>query len=182
MLPCPVSERLFLLFFYSFFLQVMLINSVKDVASALGDLVHATKSASGKSINDPAMVYLKDSAKVSRNFGRSNTPTAVNNPQLYSESPFFLSVHPWLLFLLMRMRTLEHLFLYFCHFYWLWVLQLAPCDEDGGVGWTWLQPIAKFRNTILTLVFVLHFTHFYFYFFGDCTSETMHRLVIFFSF
>lgn len=46
-------------------LQVMLINSVKDVASALGDLIHATKSASGKSINDPAMIYLKDSAKVS---------------------------------------------------------------------------------------------------------------------
>ncbi|KZS21620.1 Talin-2 [Daphnia magna] len=43
--------------------QVMLINSVKDVASALGDLIHATKSASGKSINDPAMIYLKDSAK-----------------------------------------------------------------------------------------------------------------------
>ena len=43
----------------------MLINSVKDVASALGDLIHATKSASGKSINDPAMIYLKDSAKVS---------------------------------------------------------------------------------------------------------------------
>jgi len=42
----------------------MLINSVKDVASALGELIHATKSASGKSINDPAMVYLKDSAKV----------------------------------------------------------------------------------------------------------------------
>lgn len=44
--------------------QVMLINSVKDVASALGDLIHATKSASGKNINDPAMIYLKDSAKV----------------------------------------------------------------------------------------------------------------------
>jgi hypothetical protein len=42
----------------------MLINSVKDVASALGDLIHATKSASGKSINDPAMISLKDSAKV----------------------------------------------------------------------------------------------------------------------
>jgi len=41
----------------------MLINSVKDVASALGDLIHATKSASGKNINDPAMIYLKDSAK-----------------------------------------------------------------------------------------------------------------------
>jgi len=40
-----------------------LINSVKDVASALGDLIHATKSASGKNISDPAMIYLKDSAK-----------------------------------------------------------------------------------------------------------------------
>ena len=46
-------------------MQVMLINSVKDVASALGDLIHATKSASGKNISDPAMIYLKDSAKVS---------------------------------------------------------------------------------------------------------------------
>ncbi|KAG1695569.1 Talin-1 [Nymphon striatum] len=44
--------------------QVLLINAVKDVASALGDLIHATKSASGKSINDPAMLHLKDSAKV----------------------------------------------------------------------------------------------------------------------
>lgn len=44
--------------------QVMLINAVKDVASALGDLIQATKSASGKSIHDPAMLYLKESAKV----------------------------------------------------------------------------------------------------------------------
>lgn len=44
--------------------QVMLINAVKDVASALGDLIHATKAASGKSINDPSMNHLKDSAKV----------------------------------------------------------------------------------------------------------------------
>ncbi|XP_017774741.1 PREDICTED: talin-2 isoform X2 [Nicrophorus vespilloides] len=44
--------------------QVMLINAVKDVASALGDLIHATKAASGKPINDPAMSHLKDSAKV----------------------------------------------------------------------------------------------------------------------
>ncbi|KAK7790683.1 hypothetical protein R5R35_008203 [Gryllus longicercus] len=44
--------------------QVMLINAVKDVASALGDLVHATKAASGKSINDPSMNHLKESAKV----------------------------------------------------------------------------------------------------------------------
>ncbi|XP_060536716.1 talin-1 isoform X2 [Cylas formicarius] len=43
--------------------QVMLINAVRDVASALGDLIHATKAASGKPINDPAMAHLKDSAK-----------------------------------------------------------------------------------------------------------------------
>nr|CAD7458197.1 unnamed protein product [Timema tahoe] len=45
-------------------LDVMLINAVKDVASALGDLIQATKAASGKSINDPSMNHLKDSAKV----------------------------------------------------------------------------------------------------------------------
>ncbi|KRT81226.1 hypothetical protein AMK59_5662, partial [Oryctes borbonicus] len=44
--------------------QVMLINAVKDVASALGDLIQATKAASGKPINDPTMAHLKDSAKV----------------------------------------------------------------------------------------------------------------------
>jgi len=44
--------------------QVMLINAVKDVAMALGDLIHATKAASGKSSHDPAMTTLKESAKV----------------------------------------------------------------------------------------------------------------------
>ncbi|GFY46974.1 talin-2 [Trichonephila inaurata madagascariensis] len=44
--------------------QVLLINAVKDVATALGDLVQATKAASGKSIHDPAMIHLRDSAKV----------------------------------------------------------------------------------------------------------------------
>ncbi|XP_076033858.1 talin_middle and talin-RS domain-containing protein rhea isoform X2 [Oratosquilla oratoria] len=44
--------------------QVMLINAVKDVSMALGDLIHATKAASGKSIHDPAMTTLKESAKV----------------------------------------------------------------------------------------------------------------------
>lgn len=44
--------------------QVMLLNAVKDVAMALGDLIHATKAASGKSHNDPAMTTLKESAKV----------------------------------------------------------------------------------------------------------------------
>lgn len=42
----------------------MLINAVKDVATALGDLIQATKAASGKNINDPSMNELKDSAKV----------------------------------------------------------------------------------------------------------------------
>jgi hypothetical protein len=51
--------------------QVMLINAVKDVASALGDLIQATKAASGKSINDPSMNHLKDSAKVCRHINIS---------------------------------------------------------------------------------------------------------------
>lgn len=45
--------------------QVLLINAVKDVATALGELIGATKTASGKSISDPAMMYLKEAAKVS---------------------------------------------------------------------------------------------------------------------
>merc|ERR1711997_161519 len=45
--------------------QVMLINAVKDVTSALGDLMQATKSASGKNMQHPAMHTLKDAAKES---------------------------------------------------------------------------------------------------------------------
>merc|ERR1712098_276155 len=45
--------------------QVMLINAVKDVTSALGDLMQATKSASGKNMQHPAMHQLKDTAKES---------------------------------------------------------------------------------------------------------------------
>ena len=44
--------------------QVLLINAVKDVAAALGDLISATKNASGKAAHDPAMAHLKESAKV----------------------------------------------------------------------------------------------------------------------
>ncbi|XP_038046321.1 talin-1-like isoform X5 [Patiria miniata] len=44
--------------------QVLLINAVKDVASALGDLISATKSASGKGVDDPTVGNLKSSAKV----------------------------------------------------------------------------------------------------------------------
>lgn len=45
--------------------QVMVINAVKDVAAALGELINATKLASGKPINDPAMQDLKETARVS---------------------------------------------------------------------------------------------------------------------
>lgn len=45
--------------------QVMVINAVKDVASALGELINTTKVASGKSVNDPCMQDLKESARVS---------------------------------------------------------------------------------------------------------------------
>ncbi|XP_070547100.1 talin-1-like isoform X3 [Ptychodera flava] len=44
--------------------QVLLINAVKDVASALGELITTTKMAAGKAVNDPAMIRLKNSAKV----------------------------------------------------------------------------------------------------------------------
>lgn len=42
----------------------MVMNAVKDVAAALGDLINSTKLASGKPIHDPAMNDLKESAKV----------------------------------------------------------------------------------------------------------------------
>lgn len=48
--------------------QVMVMNAVKDVAAALGELINATKLASGKPINDPAMNDLKECAKVSEEF------------------------------------------------------------------------------------------------------------------
>uniref|UniRef100_A0A9L0SC76 Talin 1 n=1 Tax=Equus caballus TaxID=9796 RepID=A0A9L0SC76_HORSE len=44
--------------------QVVLINAVKDVAKALGDLISATKAAAGKAGDDPAVWQLKNSAKV----------------------------------------------------------------------------------------------------------------------
>lgn len=44
--------------------QVLLINAVKDVASALTDLIGWTKNATGKPAQDPALGGLKDSAKV----------------------------------------------------------------------------------------------------------------------
>lgn len=46
--------------------QVMVINAVKDVASALGELINTTKNAAGKPVNDPCMQDLKESARVSK--------------------------------------------------------------------------------------------------------------------
>ncbi|XP_030620557.1 talin-2a [Chanos chanos] len=44
--------------------QVVLINAVKDVAKALGELIGATKCAAGKAADDPSMFQLKSAAKV----------------------------------------------------------------------------------------------------------------------
>ena len=44
--------------------QVLLLNSVKDVASALCDMITATKDASGKNPNDRSMNQLKDASSV----------------------------------------------------------------------------------------------------------------------
>uniref|UniRef100_A0A914UKX2 Talin 1 n=1 Tax=Plectus sambesii TaxID=2011161 RepID=A0A914UKX2_9BILA len=44
--------------------QVMVIHAVRDVAAALSNLIQATKNASGRSLQDTAMTYLKDAAKV----------------------------------------------------------------------------------------------------------------------
>lgn len=46
------------------FLQVVLINAVKDVAKALAELISATKCAAGKTADDPSMYQLKSAAKV----------------------------------------------------------------------------------------------------------------------
>lgn len=50
--------------FWFRFIQQMLLNAAKDVASALGALINATKNASGKSNNDPATEVLKTTGKV----------------------------------------------------------------------------------------------------------------------
>uniref|UniRef100_A0A1X7VGP0 FERM domain-containing protein n=1 Tax=Amphimedon queenslandica TaxID=400682 RepID=A0A1X7VGP0_AMPQE len=43
--------------------QLLLLNAVRDVANAMGNLIDATKVASGKSVSDPAMENLKEVAK-----------------------------------------------------------------------------------------------------------------------
>ena len=45
-------------------IQVLLINSVKDVALALNNLINVTKSATGKKIDHPEMKKLKECAKI----------------------------------------------------------------------------------------------------------------------
>lgn len=44
--------------------QVMVIHAVRDVAAALSNLIQATKHASGRAPNDPAIGNLKEAAKV----------------------------------------------------------------------------------------------------------------------
>ena len=41
-------------------------NAAKDVAQSLGDLIASTRSAAGKSVQDPSMEQLKESARVRR--------------------------------------------------------------------------------------------------------------------
>lgn len=45
-------------------LQALLVNAAKDVAQSLGDLISSTRAAAGKSVQDPSMEQLKDSARV----------------------------------------------------------------------------------------------------------------------
>ncbi|XP_069480588.1 talin-2 isoform X7 [Ambystoma mexicanum] len=44
--------------------QIVLINAIKDIAKALGDLIGATKCAAGKPADDPSMYQLKSAAKI----------------------------------------------------------------------------------------------------------------------
>lgn len=58
------SQIFFSFCFVVVFVQQMLLNAAKDVASALGALINATKNASGKSNSDPATEVLKTTGKV----------------------------------------------------------------------------------------------------------------------
>lgn len=65
--------------------QVVLINAVKDVAKALGALISATKAASGKPHDDPAMLQLKSSAKVkTHRAGSSHSSTHPTLPEAFN--------------------------------------------------------------------------------------------------
>lgn len=52
---------------------MVLINAVKDVAKALGNLISTTKAAAGKPYDDPSMLQLKSSAKVITHNNRVST-------------------------------------------------------------------------------------------------------------
>ena len=70
-------------------LQLLLLTAVKDVANALGDLIDSTRTASGKSVQDPAMEKLKTSAKVRYCVIHSASLCCVataNDPCMYSET------------------------------------------------------------------------------------------------
>lgn len=62
--PCPVCPFLPEAHNCVSFLQVVLINAIKDVAKALSDLIGATKGAASKPADDPSMYQLKGAAKV----------------------------------------------------------------------------------------------------------------------
>lgn len=67
---------------------MVLINAVKDVAKALGDLISATKAAAGKVGDDPAVWQLKNSAKVGENESNIRRGTGL----MYF--PLFLKIIP----------------------------------------------------------------------------------------
>lgn len=52
---------------------MVLINAVKDVAKALANLISTTKAAAGKPYDDPSMLQLKSSAKVSPRSAEAQT-------------------------------------------------------------------------------------------------------------
>ena len=58
------KTNIFSTFISVLFSQVLLVNAVKDVASALRELITSTKNAAGKDMADPAMSKLKEAAKV----------------------------------------------------------------------------------------------------------------------
>lgn len=59
---------------------MVLINAVKDVAKALGDLISATKAAAGKVGDDPAVWQLKNSAKVGSSEEQQRDAGGMVNP------------------------------------------------------------------------------------------------------
>lgn len=86
-----MERQIFFLFCFIVFVfvQQMLLNAAKDVASALGALINATKNASGKSNNDPSTEVLKTTGKVLHVLVL--TPT--HSPYLVYQLRVFSSIH-----------------------------------------------------------------------------------------